>query len=216
MPIPLSQLMASDDPELGPPETVYELCLSAKLFDQLVEADERYTELEARVEKARERSGDGDEERPGPRRRQGHKPVIRDLEAQAEEAAAVSDAIRDRMAEKSAAVRLVLNEDLWRAFATEHPARDVTKDPTGAQRDRRLAAGHCNIDALLEIAPEFIGGYGDEPATPDRWEYVKAKSAPGDRDRMASVIVQIHTQGVVLGKSRLDLRHSRRTAPEPE
>ena len=216
MPIPLSQLMASDDPELGPPETVYDICLAAKLFDQLVEADERYTELEAKIEKARERAGDGDEERSGPRRRQGHKPVIRDLEAQAEEAAAVSDGIRARMAEKSVAVRLVLNEDLWRGLATEHPARDVTKDPTGAQRDRRFAAGQCNFDALLEIAPKFIGGYGDEPPTEQAWEFVKAKSAPGDRDLMASVIVQIHTQGVVLGKSRLDLRHSRRTAAEPE
>lgn len=214
MSIPLSQLMQGDDPDVGPPHATFQICLSAKLAEELIEATERYTDLEARFEKAVEEAENPD--RPDRPRRVGQRTPLRELEREAEEAAAAADAIRDRMAARSIDLRIVVNEDLWKAFTRDHPAREASEDPTGARRDRIYGAMFCDVDALQDVADQFITRYGDERPTAESWAFVKANSAPGERDMLAAKIVQMHTQGVDLGKSRTALRSSRRRATGSE
>lgn len=218
MPIPLSQLMQDDDPDVGPPEGTFLICLSTKLGDELTAATDVYVELEAAIEKRRE-NDDVEGDRPRVGRRLGHKSTgktLADLEAEAEVAAAAADEIRQRMVDRSVELRLVVREDFWQTFIRENPARDVTDNPTGARRDGRHAAGLCDVDALREQLDRFITRYGDEKPTPEAWAFVQAKSAPGERDRLASKVVQMHTQGVDLGKSRSELRARQRTGTGSE
>jgi hypothetical protein len=215
MPIPLSQLMQSDDPDLGPPTATHDLCLSAKLFQDLQDATERYTDLEGRLDVARDEQRDPDRSRPA--KRLGTKSDIKQLEADAEEAAAIADQIRDRMAERSVTLHLVVNEDVWTDLTREHPAREITDDVTGHHLDRRYTGGLCNVDKLIdEVLPKFIDRYGDEKPTAAFWEFARTNSARGDRYLAASRVVQLHTQGVDLGKSRTALRSSRRSSTDSE
>jgi len=209
MSIPLSQLMQSANPDVGPPTTTHDLCLSAKLFAELHAATERYTELEAKIDVETARVSDP--ERPVPPRRVGQKSDLRQLEAEAEEEAAAADAIRSRMAETSVTLHLKVDEDGWTAFTRQHPARDAAEDPAGAQMDRLYTGSLCNVDELITTGlPTFIAKYGDEPPGPGMWEYARANSARGDRYLAASKVVQLHTRGIDLGKSRTALRSSRR------
>lgn len=218
MSIPLSQLMQSDNPDVGPPTATHNLCLSAKLFQALQDATDRYTDLEGRIAVARDQGDDPD--RPtGPRARLGHKakPDLRNLESEAETAAVDADEIRDRMAAVSVALHLRVNEDAWTEFARLHPARDVTENATGARLDRMYTKSLCNVDALIDEAlTSFISKYGDEAPTPAMWEYARKNSARGDRYMAASKVVQLHTAGIDLGKSRTALRSSHRSSADSE
>lgn len=215
MAIPLSQLMQTDDPDVGPPRAEFDICLAPKLAEELEAATARFLDLEARVEQAREEAKDPENSRRA-RQRVGQKPQLRELEQRAEEAAAEADEVRDRMLERSIKLHLVANENLWVAFTRAHPARDPEDDATGARRDRMYAFSLCDVDALQDELPKFITRYGDEQPTDKSWAFVKANSAAGQRDQLASKVVRMHTQGVDLGKSRTALHSSRKLATASE
>jgi len=218
MSIPLSHLMQSDNPDVGPPTATHNLCLSAKLFQELQDATDRYTDLEGRIAVAHENVDDPD--RPtGPRPRLGHKtkPDVAKLEAEAEVAAEVADEIRDRMEEVSVDLHLRVNEDAWTEFVRAHPARDATENAAGSRLDRMYTGGLCDVDALIDKAlTSFIAKYGDENPTPAMWDYARINSARGDRYMAASKVVQLHTAGIDLGKSRTALRSAHRSSPGSE
>ncbi|GAA1138336.1 hypothetical protein [Nocardioides aquiterrae] len=215
MSIPLSQLMQIDDPDVGPLRGAYTICLAPKLSVELEAATARYTESEAALKVARE-DAESDRERPGRQRRVGQKSTLKELEEKADRDAAEADEIRERMLARSIELQLVVDEDRWAEFTREHPARDEDDDPTGARRDRFYGIGLCNVDELLKIIDHFITRYGDERPADGSWAFVKANSAPGERDGLAAKIVRMHTAGVDLGKSRTALRNSQRLATDSE
>lgn len=215
MSIPLSQLMQSDNPDVGPPTAVHTLCLSAKLFQELQDATEAYTDLEGRIAVARENGDDPDRARP--QRRLGHKTDLKQLEQDAEAAAVAADEIRARMAEVSVDLHLKVNEDAWTEFVRLNPARDPAENAAGARLDRLYTGTLCDIDALIDTGlTQFIARYGAEAPTAEFWEYARTNSARGDRYMAASKIVQLHTRGIDLGKSRTALRSTHRSSLDSE
>jgi hypothetical protein len=194
----LSEMQTS--PDVGRVVQTFDICVAGKLAAQLAAADKKFFDLTERAQTARQQYED--EKERGKPTRAGSKPEHLELERQAQEAAAQSDAIRERMAEHTITLELVTSEG-WRAWTIKHPARDPEVDRTGARRDQMFARGGCNIDDLIEDLGTYVAKYGDEDPTDGSWPFVRKNASPGDLTRCASTVVQMHEQTVDLGKSRL-------------
>lgn len=203
----LSDLRKS--PDVGRPEQTFDVCLSPRLAAELDAADKALFKAEEELEIAHENGS-----RPG---RMGTKSPVPDLERKAEEAAQASDAIRARMAENTITLHLrALTLGEWRQWVSKHPARDKDEDRAGAARDAQWAGGFCNIDDLVAAAGMCVVKYGDEDPTDGAWEFITDNAAGGELTRLASTLVQMHEQGVDLGKSRVAWRSTRRSIDDSE
>jgi hypothetical protein len=198
----LSELQSS--PDVGLPEAHADVCVAAKLVDELSAIDAELFEVEAEVEVLREREASKAEGDPqGPPARPGDVSPLLEKEAKATELAAKADEVRDRIADHN--VRLQLRAKPggeWRQWAVANPARDEDADPQGAARDARWAGGHVNIDALAADLHQFVTRYNDEEPS-DAWAaFVRTKGAPAHLVLAASKVVGMHEQVVDEGKSR--------------
>lgn len=212
----LSELQSS--PDVGLPETHADVCVAAKLVDELAAIDAQLFEVEAEAEKLREAEileAEGD--RPGPPKRSGHVSRLPELEQKGAELAEAADQVRARIAENN--VRLQLRGKplgQWRQWAAAHPARDAEIDPQGAERDQRWAAGHVNVDHLAAALHEFVVRYnGEEPS--QAWAtFVAENGAPHHLVVAASRVVGMHEQVVDEGKSRSAWLAARRSVNSSE
>lgn len=216
----LDELKSS--PDVGLAEVTADVCVSAKLAAELeaadkalFEAEQKVIDLRAELDAARE----VDEDAPKRPRRVGESPNadlkqrLKDAEAEADAAALASDAIRERMQRHT--VRLSLrgkSAGEWRRWVSEHPARDKDDDPAGFERDRRYAAGFCDLDALVGDLHLWVVKYDDDAPSDEWWQVVSENGAPAHLRDAASRVVQMHEQVVDLGKSRVAWRSDRRSA----
>lgn len=227
----LSELKSS--PDVGLAEYVAKVCVSAKLTAELEAADRELFEREQVVIDLRsqlEEAAKPDSDRPGPPRRSGQsanadlRRALEEAEAAVEEAAKVSDSVRERMEKHIVLVTLRARQaGDWRRWAQAHPARTewvrtggTDEDPDGEERvierDRRFAAGFCDIDALAEDLHLWIVGYEDESPSDEWWELVSTQGAPAHIRDAASRVVQMQEQVVDTGKSRVAWLAERRSA----
>jgi hypothetical protein len=230
----LDELKSS--PDVGQPEYTASVCLSAKLAAELEAADTVLFNAEAELEAARaeldrvrEQAADGSTGQ-GPRRsgqtpHQEERKAVETAEAQAEEAAAVSDDIRGRMESVSVTLTLRANTEQWGRWVGQHPPRmqwertgGTDEAPAGQERpiarDQRLAGGICDIDALVAELHRWIARYDDEEPSDEWWDMLTANGVPADMAGAAQRVVQMHVQGVDLGKSRTAWRRERTSGPD--
>jgi hypothetical protein len=208
----LSELQSS--PDVGLPETHADVCVSAKLVDELSAIDAELFEVEAQVEQLRETAAREAEGEPqGPPKRPGDASRLPELEEKAAELAAKADAVRDRMADTNVRLQLRGKElGEWRQWAVRHPARDAEADPQGYERDVKWAGGHVNIDALAGDLGQFVVRYNDEEPSEAWAKFVTANGAPAHLVVAASKVVGLHEQVVDQGKSRSAWLAARRSA----
>jgi hypothetical protein len=213
---------------VGLAEYPVDICVSAKLAGQLEAADRELFEADralrlARAELDAAREAAADPDAPKRPRRSGetaHADLVRkveEAEERARAAAEVSDEIRARMEDNS--VRVVLrgkDSGVWGRWVAKHPARDEDDEPAAYERDRRLAAGFCNIDALIADLYEWVAEYNGESPSEDWWEFLSTNGLPADMANAASRVVQMHEQVVDLGKSRLAWLAEQRSANSSE
>lgn len=212
----LSELQSS--PDVGLPERHADVCVSAKLVDELEGLDALLFEVEAEAGELRKEIAQlreqealkAEGERFGPPERAGHvspllakQAELAELDAKADDLAPKADAVRERIAENN--VRLQLRGKRlgeWRQWAAAHPARDEDVDPQGAARDRKWAAGQVNVDDLAADLHQFVVSYNGEPPSQEWAEFVEANGAPLHLVLAASKVVGMHEQAVDEGKSR--------------
>lgn len=203
----MAELMTS--PDSGLPERTFDICVAGKLVAELTAADEVLVEIETEIEQikadAREQEGEFK-----PKRRMAAKPRVVELQEKAKAQGAVVDAIRDRMAEHEIPLLVRAKEPgVWQQFIDAHPARDKDDDRAGYTRDAKFAALACNIDALRDVAGDYIVKYGDDTPTPEMWTWLARTAGRGDLMRLAATIVSLHERGVDVGKSRVDWLETR-------
>lgn len=198
MPKSLEELEQS--PDVGLAERRVNVCLSAKLAEELERVTGELFELRDQIKAARAEAVD--EDAPRAPKRMGATGPIGELEERAKAKAAEGDALRERIADNSVEVLLCGKPNgEWRQWASKHPARDEDEDPTGAARDQMWAGGFCNIDALVADLYLFTASYnGFEPS--EKWRtLVTTKGAPANLTLAASRVVGMHEQVVDAGKS---------------
>jgi hypothetical protein len=225
----LDELKAS--PDVGQPEYTADVCLSAKLAAELEAADQVLFAAEAGLENARadldrvreqaaEGGASGRPRRAGQTAHKEEREAVAAAEAAAEEAAAASDGIRERMSLVSVRLTLRASTGEWGRWVGQHPPRlqwirtgGTDEEPTGEAhtiaRDLRLTGGICDVDALIADLHYWIAKYDDDEPSDDWWEIVTANGVPADMAAAAGRVVQMHVQGVDLGKSRTAWRAER-------
>lgn len=212
----LSELQSS--PDVGLPEVHADVCVSAKLVDELSALDNELFEIEAEIEQLRENeTRDADGEPAGPPKRAGHVSALPAKEKRAADLAEAADKVRARIADNN--VRLLLRGKglgEWRQWAVKHPARDDEADPQGYARDVKWAGGHVNIDALAVDLHEFVARYNDEEPSEAWATFVATNGAPAHLVVAASKVVGLHEQVVDEGKSRSAWLAARRSASASE
>lgn len=129
---------------------------------------------------------------------EGTAPLVESPEAAAmrsELAACLSE-----MAEHSGQLVVEANwtDGEWRNWVDAHPPR--AEGQPGYDRDKKVASGIANADALLETLGDFAHSYNDEPLAADDWARVFEPVLPtGDKIEMARMVVDLY-------ESRLDFR----------
>lgn len=198
----LSELQSS--PDVGLPETHADVCVSAKLVDELSTIDAELFEVEAEATALRQtEAAEVDGEKAGPPKRAGHVSRLPELEAKAAELAEAADKVRERIADNNVRLQLrAMEGGKWRQWAAQHPPRDEEIDPQGAARDAKWAAGHVNIDDLAADLHQFVTRYNDEEPSEAWAAFVQANGAPAHLVIAASKVVGMHEQVVDEGKSR--------------
>jgi hypothetical protein len=220
--VPKSLAELKSSPDVGLPEYTVKVHVSAKLVGALeaadlalYNADREAAEARAALEAARERDADSDA--PAPPRRSGQSPHadlvqrVEAAESAAEGAARASDEIRARMEVVEVLLRGTGSGE-WRRWANAHPARDEESDRAGALRDQRYAAGYCDLDALVADLHLWVAECNGEAASEEWWEFLSTNGLPADLTAAASRVVQMHEQGVDLGKDRERWLADRRSA----
>lgn len=226
----LSELQSS--PDVGLPEAHVDVCVAAKLVDELEAIDRELFEIEdeagsLRKEIARLRDQEvlaAEGEPTGPPRRAGYVSPLPEkeaklaaLEKKAVPLAKAADKVRERIAEHN--VRLQLRGKplgQWRQWAAAHPARDDEADPQGAARDAKWAGGHVNIDALAGDLHQFVVRYNDEEPSEAWAAFVADNGAAAHLVLAASKVVGMHEQVVDEGKSRSAWLAARRSVSSSE
>lgn len=209
----LSDLKSS--PDVGLPERVVKVCLSAKLVREQEEADEALFEAQAAYEAARVEAQERAEGDRPPARLGSTK--LADLERAADEAATKAEEIRSRMEDATVSVLLrgkTVGE--WRQWVAKHPARQEEAEPAEFARDRQYAAGVCNIDALVDDLGLWAVKYNDEEPSQAWAEFLVANGVPAQLTLAASHVVALHEQAVDAGKSRIAWRRDRMSALDSE
>lgn len=198
----LDELKSS--PDVGLAEYPVKVCVSAKLIAELDAADLELLKATQAVESARAalelaRDDAADPDAPKRPRRSGQSPhadltkALEDAEKRAEDAAGVTDAIRERMERHSVTLTLRgKTSGEWRRWVAEHPPRDET------------AEQFCNLDDLIGDLHLWVAKYDDEDPTEAWWEFVSANGAPAHMREAAHRLILMHERDVDLGKSRRD------------
>lgn len=164
-------------PRVGLPERTYSLCLASKLIGEVRALAIELDEAEA--ETAPRRAGEA---------------------SPAAEIRARMAALREEMVEHTGTLTLVgVDEGKWRQWVDDNPAR---KDN---DRDRQIALGYCNADALLDNLGTYAHSWNGDPLAAGDWDWIRSQAAPGDLKELGRLVVSMHEMAVDVPKLLSDL-----------
>lgn len=157
------------------------VCLAPDLIARMQELGEELGNLT--VAPAADEESDGP-----PRRLSGPREDPRAAEIR-KEMAALLEEIADN--EGQFRLRAVKTDGEWRLWCNANPARQEG-DP-GYERDLRVAAGHCNADALIDDLGTYVAAWNGDPLEGSDWDDVfKASVGLPDKAQMASNVVSMY------------------------
>lgn len=169
----LAELKKSE--HVGLPERLIEICVSGRLVAEIEELDVQFRNLvnNAPTNPNKRVASGKDEQR---------------------QIADRMDVVRAQMAEHMVTIRVrAIKPAEWRALAAEHP-------PADGNRQHDLY--QVNLDALEEMAGDFVVEInGNEPGEGD-WEFVRENAGGGDLRDLAKTIAAMHVSTVSIPKSR--------------
>lgn len=88
-------------------------------------------------------------------------------------------------------LRATKTDGEWRRWCNANPPRK--EDEPGYERDLRVAAGHCNSDALIDDLSSYVVGWNGDDLEGSDWVDVFATSVGlPDKAQMASAIVSMY------------------------
>lgn len=88
-------------------------------------------------------------------------------------------------------MRAVKTDGEWRLWCNANPSR--SEGEPGFERDLRVAAGHCNADALIDDLGTYVVAWNGDPLEGSDWDDVfKASVGLPDKAQMASAVVSMY------------------------
>lgn len=184
----LAELRASRAVAL--PERTVPICLAQGLVAEAQDLQEERTSLISKRTPSEGESG-----RP---RRNGSPEDVRLVEIEDR-----LQALFDEMGEHTGRLRVRgVEAGEWSRWRDDHPPRRDGVDDEGRpiinMLDESVAGAWCNASALLDDiiacdhpSRQWIVGWNDEPMTPEDWQFISSKAAPGDLKNVVREIVEM-------------------------
>lgn len=176
----LAELRASRS--VTPPERTYALCLAQGLVAEAQALQEEKIDLALPAKE------DG-AKAPG---RLGRPEDVRLAEIDTR-----LEALFEDMREHTGSLRVrAIETGEWVRWRDAHPPRQGGSDENGNRVlnpiDVTIAYSWCDASALLADLGRYMVAWNDEPMTPEDWQFISSKAAPGDLKALVSMVVEMH------------------------